>query len=901
MTGTPAIETSRAAVATTLNQTTSRPRRSSGRKFEDLLTLTPGVSVVQGPDGDAITFAGQRGIFNNISLDGGDYNNGFFGEQVGGQRAAIDITLDAVKEFQVIATGAPAEFGRTAGGVVNVITKSGTNDVQWQPVPLPAARSADQRAVGRHDAREVPSRAVRRHVRRADPAGSRRSSSARSRASPATSSGQTWAGAIGTPCPVAAPTLAANEALINVEPGLPARGAPQLLPARGSGQDEGRPHRASDQDRRDAAQGATSTLNAPNRLALVLQLQSLAQGERDLRRRDLRHLGQRHRRRPGAHQRGQRQLVHDACRQQAERVPLHLSAASRGRAGGGVELWRADTGMGFGPDASASAIRSSCSRTSTSCCGARRSRTTSRWCTGRHTFKMGGEWMHTLNDQVFRGFFTGRYLFDSVTGFLRYASPAAAGRVRAQGRSAARTALRDGAGAVSCRQSPTGGPLLFYLQGAGRTGPATDAAGASKITNDEFSLFIQDQWQVAAEHHAAVRPALGRAVMPETVDPTTTAFAALPRRSGVSVGRHDSRSVEHVAAARRRDVGRDAATDVRCCATQRRRLLRAAEHAEPGRIGDDQRPAAADDLRQHRPHRQFGVPVPVWPGVLTPSRAARRAVSLISRASASSTSRLQEPAHLHVQRRLRTGVRAATGRRMRTSPGPAGRDLTRFLNYNRGIRSCCDPGPGTGNTYVYAGAPLRAAARRGDGDDQPGPLAVQRRSRSACASGSPTAISSKPTTCCRKDKDDDSNERDPFTDRSFNFFDLDLDYGLSDRDIRHKFNLFGYFELPWRVRLNTRVQARGAQPITPSPRSLERRRSRPQHGCARTTSTSASTGGCRAPFRFGGARRLLPTIEMFNTFNNANNINPLTHAGAVQLRRASCGRAWAIRGRCSCR
>ena len=91
----------------------ARTRRRSrttpilGRKFEDLLTLTPGVSVVQGPDGDEITFAGQRGVFNNISLDGGDYNNGFFGEQAGGQRAAIDITLDAVKEFQVIATGAP--------------------------------------------------------------------------------------------------------------------------------------------------------------------------------------------------------------------------------------------------------------------------------------------------------------------------------------------------------------------------------------------------------------------------------------------------------------------------------------------------------------------------------------------------------------------------------------------------------------------------------------------------------------------------------------------------------------------------------------------------------------------------------------------------------------------------
>ena len=78
-----------------------------GLKFENLLTLTPGVSISQGPDGDEINFNGQRGIFNNISLDGGDYNNGFFGEQMGGQRAAIDIALDAVGEFQVVAA-APA-------------------------------------------------------------------------------------------------------------------------------------------------------------------------------------------------------------------------------------------------------------------------------------------------------------------------------------------------------------------------------------------------------------------------------------------------------------------------------------------------------------------------------------------------------------------------------------------------------------------------------------------------------------------------------------------------------------------------------------------------------------------------------------------------------------------------
>src|SRR3989441_8243783 len=125
----PVVETTTTSSASTLNELAVANTPVLGRKFEDLLTLTPGVSIVQGPDGDEINFNGQRGIFNNISLDGGDYNNGFFGEQMGGQRAAIDISLEAVKEFQVVASGASPQFGRTAGGVVNIITKSGTNEV----------------------------------------------------------------------------------------------------------------------------------------------------------------------------------------------------------------------------------------------------------------------------------------------------------------------------------------------------------------------------------------------------------------------------------------------------------------------------------------------------------------------------------------------------------------------------------------------------------------------------------------------------------------------------------------------------------------------------------------------------------------------------------------------------
>ena len=124
----PIVEVTKTESSSTLGEAAVATTPVLGRKFEDLLTLTPGVSISQGPDGDEININGQRGIFNNISLDGGDYNNGFFGEQAGGQRAAIDITLEAVKEFQIIASGANAEYGRTAGGVVNVITKSGTNE-----------------------------------------------------------------------------------------------------------------------------------------------------------------------------------------------------------------------------------------------------------------------------------------------------------------------------------------------------------------------------------------------------------------------------------------------------------------------------------------------------------------------------------------------------------------------------------------------------------------------------------------------------------------------------------------------------------------------------------------------------------------------------------------------------
>ena len=101
---------------------------NNGRNVFSYTTLTPNVATVQGPDGDELSIGGQRGIHNNVSVDGADFNNPFFGEQRGGQRPAFTFNLDAVEDFVVVSDGANAEFGRSGGGFVNIITKSGTNE-----------------------------------------------------------------------------------------------------------------------------------------------------------------------------------------------------------------------------------------------------------------------------------------------------------------------------------------------------------------------------------------------------------------------------------------------------------------------------------------------------------------------------------------------------------------------------------------------------------------------------------------------------------------------------------------------------------------------------------------------------------------------------------------------------
>ena len=126
----PQIDVSRVEASTQLPEEVVSGLPNNGRNYLNLTLLTPNVALTAGPDGDELSIGGQRGIHNNVSVDGADFNNPFFGEQRGGQRPAFTFNLDAVREVVVIAQGANAEFGRSGGGFVNVITKSGTNQLK---------------------------------------------------------------------------------------------------------------------------------------------------------------------------------------------------------------------------------------------------------------------------------------------------------------------------------------------------------------------------------------------------------------------------------------------------------------------------------------------------------------------------------------------------------------------------------------------------------------------------------------------------------------------------------------------------------------------------------------------------------------------------------------------------
>lgn len=99
----------------------------AGRRWDNFVLLTPAVTNDGGSG--LVAYRGISGLYNNNSVDGANNNQAFFSEARGRTTVPYVYSLDSIQEFQVTASDYSAEFGQAGGGVVNAVTKSGTNTV----------------------------------------------------------------------------------------------------------------------------------------------------------------------------------------------------------------------------------------------------------------------------------------------------------------------------------------------------------------------------------------------------------------------------------------------------------------------------------------------------------------------------------------------------------------------------------------------------------------------------------------------------------------------------------------------------------------------------------------------------------------------------------------------------
>ena len=125
---TPVIDPGRAAIASVVQQEEIERLPINGRSFISFAALTPGVSgtgdSLPGAATSGLSFLGQRPRANNLLVDGLDNNDREQGS------ALVSFSQDAVREFQVLTGNYAAEFGFATAGVVNIVTKNGTNDLR---------------------------------------------------------------------------------------------------------------------------------------------------------------------------------------------------------------------------------------------------------------------------------------------------------------------------------------------------------------------------------------------------------------------------------------------------------------------------------------------------------------------------------------------------------------------------------------------------------------------------------------------------------------------------------------------------------------------------------------------------------------------------------------------------
>jgi hypothetical protein len=830
------VDTSRTENAVTITREALQGLPNNGRNFLELSKLTPGVAVTQGPDGDELTINGQKGIQNNISVDGADFNNPFFGEQRGGQRPAFFFNLDAVQEFAVVPDGAPAEFGRSSGGFVNVVTKSGTNQrsgtahlffkndalsarAERTDGSLEPEFDADQTQVGFTLGGPVRRDRLFYFVAVDVQEGDSTKQNDPDRIPVEVVAALSSLGSSGENLPI----TRTNDAKVFLGK-LDWRAADRhLATLRFNATDAEQENGTFDVDswgRSANAQELDESLALSGSLVTTVTSNLLNEARFQWARED-------------------RPRPYDGPLITGTDRPLPDIAFDFGR--------RLRFGQPFFIPVDYYDIRNQVVDNVT-------------WIHGEHTVKGGIEFNHTSAFQTFRGFGNGRFIFSSTEGFLNYlANP---GYVECSDGSASPAGVCPPGTTIT-------GPVLLYLQQAGVGGLTVDEAGTQDIVQREPAIFLQDTWQPTGRLTIQAGLRWEAQIQPDPITPPEEVFYApfigqvrngqrfpsngkipsdydlwQPRLAVAWDPQGDGKSVLRASAGVyvARIPGLVLASTRSTNGSRGQTLFR--NSALTPILGP---PPPVDQLI---PQSEIGSPF--LPDVFVFDEDFRN-----PRTEAYSLSYEREVAEgWFVSGKYNN---AKTER------------LTRFVNRN-------DP---------LLGSPWSTGLGP-DGSNGINNLTVVESTAESLYQGFTVGVEKRyggrfqvgGFYTYSKDRSDDDNERDPFTFQYARVTDLDAEWGFSNRDQRDRLNLWGLWRGPRGIDVNLRYSYRSPQPIsltedgtvanTPQDR-INRDGTVTRRNLGRKDNKFSSLDlRVSKEFAVGGDRRLEAILEVFNLTNSTN-------------------------------
>jgi len=844
----PTVDPTLSAEATHLPAEVVSGLPNNGRNYLSLTLLTPNVAITQGPDGDVLSVGGQRGIHNNVSVDGADFNNPFFGEHRGGQRPPFTFNLDAVREMVVVAQGANAEFGRSSGGFVNIITKSGTNEMHGtlHYFGKDAALSSDATHA---NLRLQPD--FRQHQFGMTLGGpivkdkffyfvaydQQVYSDVKQKTRPSTPElaqlntflSTAFGGVLRDDFGPISRTNDANVALIKLDWRInETQNASLKYNYTNSRQDNGtfdvdvwaRSSNGIEKDHSNAINGS-----------LVSNLTSNIDNE----------------------------------------FRFQLAREDRPRPYGGPLIPGQsrpfpDTGMDFGNGFRLGMpfflpVKSYDTRVQVL--------DNISWVRGNHIFKTGVEWNRTAEHQTFIGFGNGRFIFNSVSGFTNYAT---FGNGYVQCSNAPGFSLTG-----SCPGGTVTGPVVLYLQQVGVGGRTVEEAGTQVIPQHDIAVFIQDNWKATPNLTVNYGLRWEGQKEPDPITPPSQVFFApfIGKTVTNSIGTFTFPSNGKIPSDMKMfqprlgiawDVKGDGKDVVRAAAglyyARIPGLNLASARSTNGSIGQTILSASGGLLPDYDALLPAPAGVPIHPDIFVFDKDFKNPRTF--------------SASIGYDKEIFNHLAASVAYTYAATD-----NLTRFVNRNDGVfgspwRTALTSPADTNGVATLTTIESTAKSRYNGVTFSVGRLAdpdFQYQANYTLA----------------VDKADDDNERDPFSFRYAQADSLDREYNYSDRDQRHRLNLWALYHFPFDIYGNTRFSYYSAQPTseacvnnapsgkraaTPQERICLNKTILLRNTIRRDNAFASWDIRLSKPFRMRGRGQFEALVEVFNVLNRDNFRDP---------------------------